>query len=71
MGGNISNTPTDSYKPVIAADSEGKIYIGWEEATDASKKEIYLATSSDSGVTFSNRMGLSDSYCEKPRPVSE
>jgi len=71
VGGNISNTPTDSYKPVIAADSEGKIYIGWEEATDASKKEIYLATSGDSGITFSNRMGLSDSYCEKPRPVSE
>lgn len=40
-GGGISDTATISQWPSVAIDSQGKVYVAWEEVT-ASDKEIFL-----------------------------
>lgn len=70
-GKNISNSSTDSSNPIIAADSEGNVYVTWEETVTGSSKEVNLATSNDSGLTFSTKKGLSKSYCGNPGTTSE
>ena len=65
---NLSNSSTDSFKPVIVASSAGKVYVAWEEAVTNSKKEIYLAASDDSDLTVSTIKNLtteSKSYCDR------
>ena len=65
---NLSNSSTDSFKPVIVASSAGKVYVAWEEAVTNSKKEIYLAASDDSDLTVSTIKNLtteSKSSCDR------
>lgn len=70
LGKDISGTNSDSYKPVIATDSGGHVFVAWEEEASVSSKEIHLAISSDAGSSFSTKKGLSKSYCSKPAKVS-
>ncbi len=61
---SVSNSTTDSVKPVISANSKGTLYIAWEEATSGSGKEIYLVSSVDYGKTFFPMKGISKIYCK-------
>lgn len=65
-GENISDSVADSSNPVIAADSDGNVYVAWEEAGSSPSKEIYLASSDDSGATFSTKKKISRTYCSNP-----
>ena len=57
-GSNLSNTPGPSAGPrmVISGDS---VYLVWEEFTD-SNLEIFFASSTDGGTTFSESVNLSN-----------
>lgn len=68
---NISDSTTDSAKPAIAASPDGTVYIGWEEATGAQAKEIYLKYSVNSGDKFFPINGVSRTLCNSAPPVSE
>jgi len=70
LGKDVSNTGTDSYHPVIAADSGGHVFVSWEEKATGSATEIRLAASSDTGSSFSTKKGLSKSYCSRTGQIS-
>lgn len=67
---NISDSITDSAKPAIDANSNGTIFIAWEEASGSSNKYINLASSETSGNTFFLTKGLNTTYCNNSLPVS-
>lgn len=58
-GVNLSKTNADSNNPLIAADSDGNVYIVWEE-TVTDHKELYLTKSGNSGSTFASAKSLTD-----------
>lgn len=69
-GTNISNTPTDSAKPVVAADSGGNVYLSWEETFPDPHTEVYLAKSSNFGLSFSAGKSLTKGSVSNPDSIS-
>jgi len=67
----ISDSAADSARPVIAANSNGAVYIAWEEATGGLNKELYLAYSVNSGDKFFPINGVNRTLCNTATPVSE
>jgi len=65
---NLSNTATSSTKPQISV-SSGVISVMWTEAVSPSNKELYLATSLDSGGTFSNPFNISEDPGASEEPL--
>ena len=61
VGGNLSKTAYDSSNPLIAADSDGNVYIVWDETVpDPDHKELYIAKSGNSGSAFTSAKSLTD-----------
>lgn len=65
---NVSNNSDYSYTPQIAVDSNGTIYMAWEDDT-ANNSNILFSRSTDGGATFSTPMNLSNTagYSFNPR----
>lgn len=55
---NVSNNSDYSYTPQIAVDSNGTIYMAWEDDT-ANNSNILFSRSTDGGTTFSTPINLS------------
>ncbi len=68
---NISGSTTDSSKPLISSNSNGVVYIAWEEATGSNTREIYLKDSRNSGDDFTLTKGASRTFCGSNPDVSE
>lgn len=62
---NISVTTIDSTQPTVFADSKGNVYIAWKEGGENTKKVIYLMSSQDAGVNYSQKK-LEDFYNTHP-----
>ena len=56
---NVSNNDGQSVFPHIAADSRGILSVAWEDDTNNDQQDIFLARSSDGGVTFETPMNVS------------
>lgn len=56
---NISSTQTDSDNPMIDADSDGNVYLVWEETINSPYREVYYSKSLNSGDSFITRRSLS------------
>jgi hypothetical protein len=56
---NVSNNDGQSVFPHIAADSRGILSVAWEDTTNNDQEDIFLARSSDGGVTFETPMNVS------------
>src|SRR5579864_8326913 len=57
---NVSNNSDYSFTPQIAVDSNGAIYLAWEDDT-ATNSNILFSRSTDGGATFSTPVNLSKS----------
>src|SRR5579864_9772165 len=55
---NVSNNSDYSFTPQIAVDSNGAIYMAWEDDT-ATNSNILFSRSTDGGATFSTPINLS------------
>lgn len=56
---NVSNNSDFSFTPVVAVDSNGTIYMAWEDDTDTNSN-ILLSRSTDGGLTFSTPINVSN-----------
>lgn len=56
---NVSNNADFSFTPQVSADSNGTIYIAWEDDTDTNSN-ILFCRSTDGGATFSTPINLSN-----------
>ena len=56
---DVSNNPGASVFPSIITDSHGNIAIAWEDTTDNQQADVFVALSSDAGVTFDRPVNLS------------
>lgn len=65
---NVSNNSDYSYTPQVAVDSNGTIYVAWEDDT-AAGSNVLLSRSTDGGATFSTPLNLSNAsnYSFNPR----
>lgn len=65
---NVSHNSDFSYTPQVATDSNGTIYIAWEDDT-ATNSNILFSRSTDGGATFSTPMNISNAagYSFNPR----
>src|SRR5579863_3167671 len=65
---NVSNNSDFSFTPQIAVDSNGTIYLAWEDDT-ATNSNILFSRSTDGGATFSAPINLSNAsgYSFNPR----
>ena len=65
---NVSNNSDYSFTPQIAVDSNGTIYMAWEDDT-ATNSNILFSRSTDGGATFSTPINLSNAsgYSFNPR----
>ena len=69
---NISNTPKQSMQPAITVDSNGSIYIAWEDSSPGND-EIYILKSIDNGESwkqFANISGNSGNS-QSPRIIMD
>lgn len=57
---NVSNNSDFSFTPQIAVDSNGTIYMAWEDDT-ATNSNILFSRSTDGGTTFSTPISISTS----------
>lgn len=64
---NVSNDSDYSYTPQIAVDSNGTIYMAWEDDT-ATNSNILFTRSTDGGVTFSTPINLSNTSGDSFNP---
>jgi len=65
---NVSNNADYSYTPQVAVDSNGVIYLAWEDDT-ATNSNILFSRSTDGGATFSTPLNISSAagYSFNPR----
>ncbi len=56
---NVSNNADFSFTPQVAVDSNGTIYMAWEDDT-ATNSNILFSRSTDGGATFSTPINLSN-----------
>ena len=56
---NVSNNSDYSYTPQVAVDSNGTIYMAWEDDT-ATNSNILFSCSTDGGATFSTPINISN-----------
>ena len=56
---NVSNNSDFSFTPQVAVDSNGTIYMAWEDDTNTNSN-ILFSRSTDGGVTFSTPVNLSN-----------
>lgn len=64
---NVSNNSDYSFTPQVAVDSNGTIYMAWEDDT-SSNSRILLTRSTDGGVTFSTPINLSNTSGDSFNP---
>jgi len=58
---NVSNSTADSSSPLISADSDGNVYIVWEEVVPSpDHTEVYLSESANSSIAFTAAKSLTD-----------
>jgi hypothetical protein len=65
---NISNNAETSYKPVIVADSSGKITVVWEDFS-LGNFEIYSSFSNDNGANWNQAVNVSNNTKTSRNPM--
>lgn len=68
---NISSSAYLSTSPEIEVDSANVVYVVWEEDTASGNSDIYFATSTDSGLTFSAPKNISNTATQSVSPAIE
>lgn len=64
---NVSNTSGDSQLPAVAIDNDGGINLVWRDNSGGSK-QIYFSRSTDSGVTWTTPVNISNTTGEFGSP---
>jgi hypothetical protein len=56
---NVSNNSTQSQFPSLIVDDQGRVSVAWEDTADDPQRDVFVARSNDSGVTFGSPINLS------------
>jgi hypothetical protein len=56
---DVSNNPGQSVFPSINTDSHGNVAVAWEDTDDNLQTDVFLARSTDGGVSFEHPVNLS------------